>query len=77
MTPFERNLEFWRQLWRVLERRWWCLGGWVGVCVVGVGVCVCRHVCVCVGDDVSTHAVMWWCRSWMLETLSYSVVRIW
>ena len=22
MTPFERNLEFWRQLWRVIERRW-------------------------------------------------------
>eukprot|EP00051_Salpingoeca_urceolata_P025251 m.450079 g.450079 ORF g.450079 m.450079 type:complete len:207 (-) comp20320_c0_seq25:1711-2331(-) len=22
MTPFERNLEFWRQLWRVLERRY-------------------------------------------------------
>ena len=21
MTPFERNLEFWRQLWRVVERR--------------------------------------------------------
>jgi len=32
MTPFEKNLEVWRQLWRVLERsdivvqvRWWCL----------------------------------------------------
>ena len=22
LTPFERNLEFWRQLWRVVERRW-------------------------------------------------------
>ena len=21
MTPFEKNLEFWRQLWRVIERR--------------------------------------------------------
>lgn len=21
MTPFERNLEFWRQLWRVVEKR--------------------------------------------------------
>ncbi len=21
LTPFERNLEFWRQLWRVIERR--------------------------------------------------------
>lgn len=21
LTPFERNLEFWRQLWRVVERR--------------------------------------------------------
>jgi hypothetical protein len=21
ITPFERNLEFWRQLWRVIERR--------------------------------------------------------
>ena len=21
MTPFERNLDFWRQLWRVIERR--------------------------------------------------------
>lgn len=22
LTPFERNLDFWRQLWRVIERRW-------------------------------------------------------
>ena len=22
LTPFEKNLEFWRQLWRVVERRW-------------------------------------------------------
>ena len=22
MTPYERNLDFWRQLWRVIERRW-------------------------------------------------------
>ena len=22
MTPFERNLDFWRQLWRVIERRY-------------------------------------------------------
>ena len=22
MTPFEKNLDFWRQLWRVIERRW-------------------------------------------------------
>ncbi len=22
LTPFERNLQFWRQLWRVVERRW-------------------------------------------------------
>lgn len=21
LTPFERNLDFWRQLWRVIERR--------------------------------------------------------
>ena len=21
ITPFERNLDFWRQLWRVIERR--------------------------------------------------------
>lgn len=21
LTPFERNLDFWRQLWRVVERR--------------------------------------------------------
>ncbi len=21
MTPFEKNLEFWRQLWRVIEKR--------------------------------------------------------
>jgi large subunit GTPase 1 len=21
LTPFEKNLEFWRQLWRVVERR--------------------------------------------------------
>jgi len=21
MTPYERNLDFWRQLWRVIERR--------------------------------------------------------
>jgi len=21
MTPYERNLDFWRQLWRVVERR--------------------------------------------------------
>ena len=21
LTPFEKNLEFWRQLWRVIERR--------------------------------------------------------
>ena len=21
LTPYERNLEFWRQLWRVIERR--------------------------------------------------------
>ena len=21
LTPFERNIEFWRQLWRVVERR--------------------------------------------------------
>ncbi len=24
LTPFERNLDFWRQLWRVIERRWEC-----------------------------------------------------
>jgi large subunit GTPase 1 len=22
LTPFERNLDFWRQLWRVIERRY-------------------------------------------------------
>lgn len=22
LTPFEKNLEFWRQLWRVIERRY-------------------------------------------------------
>ena len=22
LTPFEKNLEVWRQLWRVVERRW-------------------------------------------------------
>ena len=22
ITPYEKNLEFWRQLWRVIERRW-------------------------------------------------------
>ena len=22
ITPFERNLDFWRQLWRVIERRY-------------------------------------------------------
>lgn len=21
LTPFEKNLEFWRQLWRVIEKR--------------------------------------------------------
>lgn len=25
LTPFEKNLEFWRQLWRVIERRWVCM----------------------------------------------------
>jgi large subunit GTPase 1 len=32
MTPFEKNLEVWRQLWRVLER---------SDIVVQVSVCVC------------------------------------
>ena len=22
MTPFEKNLDFWRQLWRVIEKRY-------------------------------------------------------
>lgn len=22
LTPFEKNLHFWRQLWRVIEKRW-------------------------------------------------------
>jgi len=22
LTPFEKNIEFWRQLWRVIERRY-------------------------------------------------------
>ena len=24
-TPFEKNLQFWRQLWRVIERRYICI----------------------------------------------------
>ena len=28
VTPFEKNLEFWRQLWRVIERRYLCMGSW-------------------------------------------------
>ena len=38
MTPFEKNLEVWRQLWRVLER---------SDIVVQVSVCVCVWVSVC------------------------------
>ena len=33
LTPFEKNLEVWRQLWRVIERR--C--GGLGNCVHGIG----------------------------------------
>ena len=28
MTPFERNLDFWRQLWRVIER-WYVIVEWI------------------------------------------------
>ena len=40
MTPFERNIEFWRQLWRVIERsvRYACL-----VCCLFF-LCLCLYV---------------------------------
>lgn len=38
LTPFEKNLEFWRQLWRVIERRY------ANILTV-LQVCVCFFIC--------------------------------
>lgn len=75
LTPFERNLDFWRQLWRVIERR----------CVMRASARRAQRLQYIRAPQLtlyncrfhtSAFPVMWWCKLWTRGTHFSSVVRM-